>query len=455
MTKIIRTATQAKGGITAAEKAAFKIHAEKWINNALRTDPVDTDRVTAAIKSLYSSAGLKEPQVIIVPSPIVMAFAGGFSSAILWSRKATDEATAQATIQATDQATDQATAQATAQATRQATDQATRQATAQATDQATRQATYQASRQATDQATEQATRQATDEATDEATDQATEQATRQATYQATENLSNKMVKLAKSLEKETGVSHRLMLSCAQRWWAVTQSGNMWSAWSAYLSGFRDVLGLKLPEHEKYASWEACTIEGGYRYMHEDFCMVSDRPKTLLKDDENRPHCEDGPSHEWRDGFKLWHWHGVRIDDAQKHIIENPERITWQEIENEANAEIRRVMISRYGAERYVVDSGAEVVHSLPVDHPMTGLQTARLLRKDVQDDEPIIYVDLLNSTPEPDGTVKRYMLRVDPNAYRGKAATDCHAAVASTWRNEDDGSLFFADYRDYAPEAES
>ena len=71
------------------------------------------------------------------------------------------------------------------------------------------------------------------------------------------------------------------------------------------------------------------------------------------------------------------------------------------------------------------------------------------------DDEPIIYADLLNSTPEPDGTVKRYMLRVDPNAYGGEASRNVHAAAASTWRNSTSGELTYRDWRDYVPAAES
>jgi hypothetical protein len=65
-----------------------------------------------------------------------------------------------------------------------------------------------------------------------------------------------------------------------------------------------------------------------------------------------------------------------------------------------------------------------------------------------------VYVDLLNSTPEPNGEVKRYMLRVDPKAYDGEAELNVHAAAASTWRNAD-GSLTYQNWRDYAPDAES
>jgi hypothetical protein len=456
------------GGVTEAEKLLVKAHADKWIANAMRTDPVNHDVLTAAIKKLYLISGLKEPVVVIVPSPIVMAFAGGFSAAILHSKKtgfistrdATDSATRDATRDATSDMTDSATYAATRDATYAATYAATSAATYAATRNTTRDVTYAATYTATSAATDSATYAATDSATSAATyaatsdmtDYATDAATRDATYAAT--LPAKMALLAKKIGLDFGVSNSFMLRCAQDWWRPYQGGNMWSSWPAFLSAFRDVLGLQLLEYDKFAAWEQCAIEGGFRFMHEDFCMVSDRPKTLLVDAENRPHCDRGPSHEWRDGWKLWHWHGVSIPEAKKHIIESPELITWQEIEAEENAEIRRVMISRYGAEKYVVNSGAKVVQNLPIDHKIVGLRDAKLLVKLVPGDEPIVYVDLLNSTPEPDGTVKRYMLRVDPNAYGGMASKDCHAAAASTWRNAD-GSLTFKDYKDYNCVAES
>ena len=84
------------------------------------------------------------------------------------------------------------------------------------------------------------------------------------------------------------------------------------------------------------------------------------------------------------------------------------------IDGERKAEVRRVMLSRFGIDRYMRESGAKVLDECPADHPMKGLRTARLLVRDVDGDEAITVVDLLNSTPEPDGTVKRYMIRVPP-----------------------------------------
>jgi hypothetical protein len=231
------------------------------------------------------------------------------------------------------------------------------------------------------------------------------------------------------------------------------------------SFFRDVCGLRMGEGPP--AYEA-TLEAAHQwYSHFDFVMACERPAAIHREpaapgttprpgwrDTHRLHCGDGSAIAFQDGWGVYALDGVQIPFKQRHIVERPEAITVKEIEAEKNTEIRRLMIDRYGPERYVADSGATVVDELDADHPIAGLRTGRLLRKDVPDHEPIIYADLLNSTPEPDGTHKRYMLRIDPNAYDGEASRNLQAAVASTWRNAD-GSLYFKDWRDYAPVFES
>jgi hypothetical protein len=181
MTKIIRTKMRAEGGITPEEKARMDEHSKLWISRAMRTDPIDPDKIIPAIEGLYKVAGLKTPRIVIVPSPLVMAFAYGASAAIWYGRKigdnATDNATANATDNATDNATRNATANATDNATANATDNATDNATANATDNATRNATA----NATDNATANATYNATANATYNATANATEEATANST----------------------------------------------------------------------------------------------------------------------------------------------------------------------------------------------------------------------------------------------------------------------------------
>lgn len=112
---------------------------------------------------------------------------------------------------------------------------------------------------------------------------------------------------------------------------------MWASYDCYLTAYRDILGLELSEYENYAHWEQASIHGGFRVMHEEFCMVCDFPEIILKDDQNRPHCETGPSHRWRDGWSLYHWHGVQVPS---HWIERRDLLDPAEVLKSSNVEQR-------------------------------------------------------------------------------------------------------------------
>lgn len=110
---------------------------------------------------------------------------------------------------------------------------------------------------------------------------------------------------------------------------------MWAGWCAYIAGMRDVLGLDLPEYKKFKFYEDAARHGGFRVMHEEFCIVSDFPEIIKKDEQNRPHCENGPSHKWRDGWSLYHWHGVSIPSEwieDKKSLTAKIALTWENIE---------------------------------------------------------------------------------------------------------------------------
>lgn len=85
----------------------------------------------------------------------------------------------------------------------------------------------------------------------------------------------------------------------------------------------------------------------------------------------------------------------------------------QDIENESNLERRRVMIDKYGLEKYIKELGLT-----PIQQDEFGI----LYRKRNPGDEPIIVVEVVNSTPEPDGTKKRYFQRVDPQVQTAREA---------------------------------
>ena len=149
---------------------------------------------------------------------------------------------------------------------------------------------------------------------------------------------------------------------------------------------------------------------GWWWAFSDVVILTERPLVLHRDDRGRLHAESGPAIAYPDGFGIWAWHGVRVP---QRIIEQPETITVADIDAEQNAEIRRVMIERYGMERFVRDAGAR----------MAGRDDwGTLWVRDMPGDDPLVVVEVVNSTPEPDGTSKRYTLRVPPE-FGGKAKT--------------------------------
>jgi hypothetical protein len=335
--------------LTTEHRAQLKPWADKWIANAMSTKPMDEEdkRITKeAIHGMYAAADKPAPIVVFAPSPFVARFASGFACAIWHKRNggaatyaATDDATSDATYAATRAATRAATGDATYAATYDATDAATYDATDaatyDATDAATRAATYDATYDATDAATRAATRAATDaatgdatyaatyDATYDATDAATGDATYAATYDATYDATDNATYDAKesdtwyqfsgnmpALSKELGLGD-FGLQCAQSAYRLLHGGNQWSGWTAYLSFFRHVAQLPL-DYSKWDHFEVASVHSGPRYMHAKFCIVSDRPTVLKVDDQNRPHCEDGPFCQWSDGSALYAWHGTYV-----------------------------------------------------------------------------------------------------------------------------------------------
>jgi hypothetical protein len=242
----------------------------------------------------------------------------------------------------------------------------------------------------------------------------------------------------KKLNAELGLGE-LGLECVKKSRDMWNGGNQWSGWVSHISFFRHVAKLPI-DYSKWDCYEQLTKLSGPRIMGETFCIVSDKPVVLTVNDRNQPHNETGPFCKWSDGCALYSINSVRIP---AYVVDNPEKITVELIENESNVEIRRVMIDRYGKDKFILDSKSEIVHTDDF---------GTLYKKDLTGDEPIYMVKVVNSTPEPDGTYKDYWLRVDPKLYGG--ITTARAAVASTWRNKD-GSLLFKKPEDYTLEVET
>ncbi|HEY9758460.1 MAG TPA: hypothetical protein V6C97_25060 [Oculatellaceae cyanobacterium] len=139
-------------------------------------------------------------------------------------------------------------------------------------------------------------------------------------------------------------------------------------------------------------------------------VVCDSPMEAHLDNNDMLHNENGPALKFRDGSEVFAIHGAVLPN---NVIRDTATITVEQIDKEPNAEVRRILIQRYGEIRYLQDSGATEIDS---DDYGT------LYKKPLLGDEPMVIVKVKNSTPEPDGTFKHYYLRVPPYVTTARAA---------------------------------
>jgi len=428
--------------LTPEHQAQLESWRDRWIANAMSTTAMteeDREACRVAVQGLYRAAGrtpLPRERIVFVPSPFVMCFAGGFAAAIWQERKggvAVWDATAVATRDATEQATWNATEAVTEEATSAAAEDAMRgqRLWREATMDETWDAAMEAARAATGGAARAANKATWNETEDVtwaptptlaygvtraamneailrafgAAGDATVAATADAMRDATKNTIDAATEDAlqnwyfipcdmRQLVHEMGGDFGLL--CAAEVWRLWQGGK-WSPNDAYLSFFEDIAGLRLPEYESYQHWRTLAERSGPRIVHDEFCIVSDRPEVLKVDEHSRPHCDDGPFCRWRDGTALYAVHGVRVP---AWLVEQPDRLTVQAIDAERNEEVRRVMIERFGWERY----GREDTETLDHDE-----RFGTLRRRGES-----LWLEVINRSPDPDGSFRRYVLAVHP-----------------------------------------
>ncbi|MET8149190.1 DUF6745 domain-containing protein [Actinoplanes sp. NPDC049668] len=141
---------------------------------------------------------------------------------------------------------------------------------------------------------------------------------------------------------------------------------------------------------------------GWWWANERVAVLTERPATLARDNVGRLHRGEGAAMEFPDGYGLWAWRGMPIP---ADLAAELPTLDVDRIRREENAEIRRVMLEHFGYERYLRESGARRSGSD---------ETGTLWYLDLPGDEPLVMVEVVNSTPEPDGTSRVYWLRVPP-----------------------------------------
>lgn len=119
------------------------------------------------------------------------------------------------------------------------------------------------------------------------------------------------------------------------------------------------------------------------------------------------HNSRGPAVVSDSGTSLYYWRGIHIPHDLWH---NMHEMDAQQVMSMSNAELRRCVIERVGLTKLVDKAKLMDEECEPgVEEPN------RLYKLRLEGDEDLVFLRLVNSTPEDDGTRKIYFLRIPPN----------------------------------------
>jgi len=173
--------------------------------------------------------------------------------------------------------------------------------------------------------------------------------------------------------------------------------------------FRNVCGLK-DETEVLRGLLLIAASADWIIPHKHVCWVSEPPQTVRTDAKGRLHSSSGPALQYRDGWTVYAWKGVEVPPR---VVERPAQITHADIDRATDIHVRRCMIELLTPERFIASGAA-----FRISEDEAGI----LWERRWPDGDAWAAVEVINGTPELDGSHKRYFLQVPPNMLTARSA---------------------------------
>lgn len=179
-------------------------------------------------------------------------------------------------------------------------------------------------------------------------------------------------------------------------------GSFYAHCMSFYSFIAEMDGINIGQYEENLKVANEMLELGCTLAYDSVCIVSKKPKKIIFED-GKLHCSDGPAVEYPDGYALYSWRGISV---KKEWIEDPNSITVEEVLAEQNAEKRRSMIEIMGYGRYLKEANSKLI-----DKHIRNGRVERLWESDFGYKKAKI-IEVINATPENDGTYKHYFFQV-------------------------------------------
>ena len=305
--------------LTPAQTARFGEWAEKWIAIGLSTEPADFDAATAAALRAYELCDLKRPMVVLrMGSPYAAIIGGAIAWAMLREMGKTRKGVrSQVESQVWSQVESQVESQVRSQVESQVESQVWSQVWSQVGSQVRSQVRSQVESQVRSQVESQVRSQV-----------------------------------------ESQVRSQVGGQVWSQVFANSYHGAFWASFGAYVSFLRDVAGWDDPVLDRFRIDEDLIKNCGWVWWHENVLAISDRPEIIRRDDAGRLHSESSPSIAYRDGWALWHWHGIAVPEAW---VVDKAALTPEVALGQDNLELRRAACEIVGWDRILTELGGSTI----------------------------------------------------------------------------------------------
>ena len=185
----------------------------------------------------------------------------------------------------------------------------------------------------------------------------------------------------------------------------------WAAWDASYGACICPGAIVASDEKTFAVFEPIlrALEAGLWFYFYGENSIGWIQQPVIRRENGRLHAADAPAFELHDD-RIWFYKGVHVTEQ---IVLQPETLSCEQILTERNAEVRRVMIERFGLDRFLAG-----VKATPIDTD----DKRSLYKIVVKEDEPIVAVKV-----QCPSTGQVYFLRVPPQI------DTCAKAVAWTF----------------------
>ena len=132
----------------------------------------------------------------------------------------------------------------------------------------------------------------------------------------------------------------------------------WTRGRAAFADIADIVGIEIENKEAVETVRALSTHAALMVPFDEICFVSENAIYHNLEDK-RLHSLTEPAWGWGEG--LLNIYAIEGHFFPKHVITDPKSQTLEEINEESNEEKRRIRITRYGWEDYLLESNAKLL----------------------------------------------------------------------------------------------